>query len=250
MRWLVLCIALILIAPLAAPYDPLATDTSLSLSPPSVSHIFGTDVFGRDVFSRFLYGGQRTLLIAAAALTIAVISGAVLGLLASGGTRTVRAAITMLITALLSIPGILLALIALTVLGQGDGLVALAIGITQIAPTARLVGTAARSVQASEYVTAAAALGAGRYRILWAHVLPNVLPLLISYAGVVFAYAILNSAALTFLGFGGDLAVPDWGGMLYEGRQVFRAAPWVSIAPGLGITILVGSINRAVNRRR
>lgn len=243
-----LMVLLVVIAPLLAPADPMRTEPARQLETPGNEHLLGTDLLGRDVLSRALVGGQHTLLIAAAATLIAVAPGVLLGLLSvfSAADRIVG----VLLNALLAFPGLLLALLLLTLLGQGALPLALATGCTQIAPCARVVRSSVVSVHALGYVDAAQALGATRLRIVTRHILPNVLPTLLAYTGVIFAYAILNSAALSFLGLGGEPGIPDWGVMLYEGRQAFRRAPWIAAAPGLGITLTVILANRAADHIR
>lgn len=240
-----LLVLVVLVAPIFAPYDPTRTDTTSQLEPPGVDHLLGTDLLGRDVLSRTLYGGRHTLLIAALATLTAVVPGVVLGLLGASG-RAGRM-IGVLLNGLLAFPGLLLALLLLTLLGQGALSLAMATGITQIAPVARITRAAVVSVRSLGYVEAARSLGATDFRVVINYILPNILTTVLAYTGVVFAYAILNSAALSFLGLGGEPGVPDWGVMLYEGRQSFRTAPWVAAAPGVAITLTVILVNRAAD---
>lgn len=236
---------LLLVAPLLAPYDPMQTDTTASLLPPGGSHPLGTDRLGRDVWSRLLVGGQRTLGLAMVATGIAVLPGLLIGL-AAASWRWVDGIILAFTNALLAFPGLLLALVVMTLLGQGALSVAIATGLALVAPFARVTRTAALSVRSMGYIEAARAVGADSLRIAFVHVLPNAAPTLLAYVGVTFSYALLNSAALNFLGLGGDLGAPDWGTMLFEGRVVFRSAPWVSLAPGLAISGVVYAVNRVV----
>jgi peptide/nickel transport system permease protein len=241
MRVLLIWLLFVIIAPAFAPYDPMQTDPPDQFQPPNAQHPLGTDLLGRDVLSRAFYGGQHTLVIAALATGIAVVPGVLLGLWRSR-------LLGVLINAVLAFPSLLLALVMMTLLGQGAFALALAIGITQIAPCARVTRAAVISVSTQRYIEAANSLGAARWRVMFRHILPNILPTLLAYTGVIFAYSILNSAALSFLGLGGEPGIPDWGVMLYEGRQAFRAAPWIAAAPGLGITLTVMLINRAADR--
>ncbi len=242
---LILLIFFVLVAPLLAPFDPTRTDAPNQLLPPSAEHWLGTDLLGRDVLSRALYGGQHTLIIAVLATLIALTPGILLGLLSqvAGADRLVA----LLINAALAFPGLLLALLVITLLGQGALPLALATGIPQIAPCARVTRAALLAVRSQGYVEAAEALGASRIRVIARHLFPNILTTVLAYAGVIFAYAILNSAALSFLGLGGEPGIPDWGVMLYEGRQAFRSAPWIAAAPGLAVTITVILVNRAAD---
>ncbi|MFO7320892.1 MAG: ABC transporter permease [Chloroflexota bacterium] len=249
--WLLLSLALvivILIAPLLAPYDPMATNPGEALQPPGAGHLLGTDALGRDVLSRVLHGGQRTLYTAALATVVALLPGVGMGMLAAAAGGRIDAALLAVINAWLAFPALLLALVVVTLLGVGLQQVALATGAALIPQVARVARTAAIEVQALPFVSAGRAAGGTGWWVMTRHVLPNAAPAIAAYAGVTFAYAVLNSAALSFLGLAGDLGVPDWGAMLYEARVTFRAAPWVSIAPGLAITCLVYTANRAADR--
>lgn len=231
-----------LLAPLIAPYDPMHTDPARQLEAPSRNHLLGTDLLGRDVLSRALYGGQHTLLIAGMATLIAVIPGVLLGLL--GAVNWVDRLVTIFVNAVLTFPGLLLALLILTLIGQGAVPLAMATGFTQLAPCARITRSAVISVMSLGYVESAYSLGARQAWVIVKHVLPNVLFTVLAYTAVIFAYAILNSAALSFLGLGGEPGIPDWGVMLAEGRQAFRAAPWIAAVPGFVITLTVVLANR------
>lgn len=243
---LIVWLLLVLLAPVFAPHDPMDTDTTRTLQPPGVDQWLGTDSLGRDVLSRVLYGGRRTIIIAALASAVAVLPGVLLGLLSA--FRWLDRPMSIFINAVLAFPGLLLALIIMTLLGQGVLPLALATGLAQVAPVARITRSAVLGVLGLGYVEAARGLGAGQVRVITAHVFPNVLPTILAYTGVVFAYAILNSAALSFLGLGGEPGVPDWGVLLYEGRQAFRLAPWIAVAPGIAITLTVILVNRAISQ--
>ena len=227
-----------------APYDPLATQTEDAFAPPGPAHPLGADMLGRDVLSRLLFGGQRTLTIAFLATLLAALpglfTGIALGYLDDDRTFIFR----LIINAMLAIPGLVLALAVLTVLGAGAGPIALAVGISQFAPLSQVMLTAARQARSMQYVESAKALGAGPFWIMVRHILPTVLPVFAAYTAVTFSYAIINGAALSFLGLGGDPGVPDWGVMLADGRAILQNAPWVSIAPGLLIVITVVAVNR------
>jgi peptide/nickel transport system permease protein len=242
---LVLLIFCIVLAPMLAPFDPMDAEPANQLQPPTVGHVLGTDLLGRDVLSRTLYGGRHTLLIAGLATLIALVPGVLLGLLSA--VEWADRLVAVLINAVLAFPGLLLALLIITLLGQGAIPLALAVGIPMIAPCARVTRAALLAVRSQGYVEAANALGATKTRLLAYHLLPNILSTVLAFAGVIFAYAILNSAALSFLGLGGEPGVPDWGVMLYEGRQAFRTAPWIAAAPGVAITMTIILVNRAAD---
>ncbi|NWG15137.1 MAG: ABC transporter permease [Chloroflexi bacterium] len=241
---LCLTAALLVFAPHIAPYDPMQTAPTKALQPPDRTHPFGTDMFGRDVFSRLLYGGQRTLAIIVLATAVTVLPGLCLGVAASGGPLQQPA--VSLINALLAFPSLLLALVILTLLGAGALPLALAAGLSLVGAYARIVRSAVIAVRPALYVEAALVMGASPRHILLRHILPNIQPTIAAYTGVIFSYNLLNSVALSFLGLGGAPGVPDWGIMLAEGRAVLRAAPWISLAPGTAITLVVLAVNYLV----
>lgn len=247
----VLFLIMVLVGPLIAPYDPMRTEPVNQLQPPSWSHLLGTDFLGRDVLSRALHGGQRTLLIAGIATVIALVPGVLIGLASGFGARWLDGGLQVIVSAVLAFPGLMFALVVVTVVGAGA--VPLATGAMQIAPCARVVRAAVMEVRSQPYIQAADALGASRMRIVFYHVLSNIQPILFAYAIVIFSFSVLNNAALSFLGLGGDPGIPDWGTMLFDGRTAFRAAPWIGLAPGIGITMTVLLLNRLaddLNRRR
>jgi ABC-type dipeptide/oligopeptide/nickel transport system permease subunit len=235
---------LALFAPWLAPADPMKTDPLHQYQPPDSAHFLGTDALGRDVLSRALYGGKRTLLVTIAATLITIAGGLSLGLttgLAGGWPE--KMAMTLVDT-ILAFPSLLLALVILTLLGVGGFPLALATGLAQVGTFARVARSAVIGIRSLPYVEAARALGATQQRILRHHILPNIQPTLIAYATVVFSYNLLNSAALSFLGLGGEPGIPDWGVMLAEGREAFRIAPWIGVVPGMAITVTVIALNQ------
>jgi ABC-type dipeptide/oligopeptide/nickel transport system permease subunit len=246
--WLALIVAAVVIAPFFAPFDPMQTDGSIALQAPGNPHLFGTDQLGRDVLSRLLAGGRRTLFIAGFAAGITVFLGLMIGVLAGIAPQWLDSLLSILIDAVLAFPGFLLALVILTVLGAGGIQIAVATGAALIAQYARVSRSAVIAVRSSLYIEAARSAGATLPRIIRVHILPNILPTLLSYAGVMFSYSLLNSAALSFLGLGGNLGEPDWGSMLFDGRQVLRVAPWVSLAPGLSMTLIVLVVNNIADK--
>lgn len=230
------------LAPILSAFDPLQTNPSLQFQPPGESHLLGTDSLGRDVWSRILYGGRATLFTSGLASVIAFVPGVLIGLLAGGGWRWLDAIISTLISALLAVPGLIIALVIVTLMGRGTLSLAAAIGLSQIAPCAAITRAAVQTLHSTTYVEAGYGLGAARTHILLRYILPNIQPTLLSYAAVIFAYSTLNGAGLSFLGLG-EYGTPDWGVMLAEGRTAFRIAPWISLAPGLAITVTVWSVN-------
>lgn len=243
---------LLLLAPRFAPYDPAATDAARAARPPSLEHLLGTDMLGRDVLSRTLHGGQRTLLRAASAAAVIMLVGGTLGALTAVGPRPVRHTLSVLLNALLAIPGLISALMVLTLLGQGDAPLVAAIAFGQIAGYAFYVRAVTVSIYSAPYIEGARAVGAGGVWLVRWYLLPNLLPHLAGFAAVTFGYCLLNGAALGFLGLGGDPGIPEWGTLLFDGRQALRTAPWIGLAPGIGIALLVwmvSALGDAVIRR-
>lgn len=238
--------ALIVVGRWISPYDPLVTNSELSLQPPSQSHLSGTDLLGRDVFSRALHGGSLTVVQAGLSAGIALSLGVLIGLRKEDGL--INGLLDALIQGMLAIPGLMLSFTILTLLGNTPISLIVAVAIAQIAPVSRMTRQAAQAEARMMYVDAARSYGADERYLIWKHILPNVMPAIAAYGCVTFGYCVLNGAALTFLGFGGEPGRADWGVMLYEAWQVFRVAPWVGILPGLGIMTTVMIMNEAADR--
>jgi peptide/nickel transport system permease protein len=243
MRLFFFLLILFQVLPVFAPYDPMQTHTENINTPPDNIYLMGTDMLGRDVLSRMLYGGQRTVFTAFAATLIAVIPGALIGLSAGYYGGWLERLVIVVNNALLAFPGMIFAFVVATLTGQSAGSIALAVGLAQVAAVMQVARSAAVSIRNATYIEGATAIGASQVYILWRYIFPNCLPILMSYGLIVFSYCILNSAALSFLGFGDQPGIPDWGVMLAEGRGVFREAPWVSFYPGMAITLIVFIIN-------
>lgn len=233
---------------LVAPFDPMMAAPSIQMHPPSPLHWFGTDFLGRDVLSRFLYGGRHTLLIAIGATIATAVPGIFLGVLA-GSLRRFTPFIMSFVHAILSFPSLLFGLVIITLLGRSEWSLLVAVSAAQIAPYTKVIYAATVSIQSEEYVEAAHAIGAAPTWIAQYHILPNIQPTMLAYTAITFCYCLLNSAALNFLGLGGEPGIPDWGVMLAEGRMIFRDAPWVAFPPGLAITAIVWAINRIIDRQ-
>ncbi|MCL4875694.1 MAG: ABC transporter permease [Anaerolineae bacterium] len=246
LAWFLLSLILLacLFAPLLTEYNPRQTNFDVSLASPSREHWLGTDLLGRDIYSRILYGGRQSLLTATSATLIAAGGGLVLGLTAGYKGGLTDSLISALLDALLAIPGLLVALVIVTILDEGVLSVILAVGVAGIAPFGRTTRDAVQGQKIQPYVESALSLGAGDFYLLVHHVLRNIQPLLMTFAGVTFSWSLLNSAALTFLGFVGDASAPDWGVMLAAGRQTFATSPWEALSAGVLLTLTVGAVNR------
>ncbi|MCA9896363.1 MAG: ABC transporter permease [Anaerolineae bacterium] len=251
-RWirglLLWLIVFLLLPSLLTSASPTQTQPDQQLLLPSVDHLLGTDYLGRDIWARLLYGGQNTLLQAGLSTLIAMTIGGTLGIISAISRPIIDRLLVALINALLSIPGLLLALVLLTLLGRGSGALIVAIGITQIAPVALIVRTATQQVLLADYMLASYAMGATSWHRVRVHILRVLKPLLLTYGLVIFGYAIMNGAALAFLGFQSP-GTADWGVMLAEARNSFRLTPWPAVPPGLSIVVTMMLLNRIVTHR-
>ncbi len=244
---LVIILALIvaaLFAPLISPYDPAKQYFSDALQGPAPNHLFGADNLGRDVFSRVVYGSRISLQVGLIAVTIALVIGTTLGLIAGyNGNGIIDTLIMRCMDALLAFPTLVLALAITAALGPSLRNVMIAVGVIGIPGYARLVRGQVLSVSKREYIEAARVLGAGTPRIIWRHVLPNVLAPIIVQASLGIAFAILSEASLSFLGLGVQPPTPSWGGMLAVGKDWLDRAAWMALAPGAAIFITVLAFN-------
>jgi ABC-type dipeptide/oligopeptide/nickel transport system permease subunit len=214
-----------------------------ALAGPSTEHWLGVDGAGRDVLTRMLFGARVTLGIAIGATAIAIGLGVVLGA-AAGTLRGLLDAIVSHVTDfLLAFPSILLGLVALTALQPSPTSVAIAVGISSLPTVVRQVRAAFVSERSKDYVLAARAAGAGRWRIAVREILPNCVGLILVLTTLTLGSAVLESAGLAFLGLSGQPDVAEWGMMLREERSAFRVAPWLCIAPGVAIAWTVLAFN-------
>jgi peptide/nickel transport system permease protein len=232
-----------LAAPLLAPYDPVRLNAAGSLQPPGAAHWLGTDQFGRDVFSRIIYGARVSVAMGLVAVTISVVAGSGLGLIAGFYRARVDLFIGRLVDVMLAFPGILLALVVIAVLGPSLASAMIAVGISGMPLFIRVVRGSTMSIRELQYVEAARLSGCGDVRILTRHVLPNVAAPVIVLATLGIPAAVIAGAALSFLGLGVKPPTPDWGAMLSEGRSFMDTAWWLSTFPGLALAIMVMAIN-------
>jgi peptide/nickel transport system permease protein len=240
--------AIALLAPWLSPYNPLAQELDRRLQGPSRAHLLGTDDFGRDILSRVMYGARISLTVGFISIGIAVAGGLVLGLLAGFYTkgrwgRLVDQAIMRTSDILLAFPTVLLAIAIVTAFGPGLRNAMLAIAIIYLPRFIRIVRASILVEKEQTYVEAGQALGVSNRRILFRHLLPNVTSPVIVQATLGLAEAIIEAAALSFLGLGATPPTPEWGAMLSEGRSYLRLAPWVTFFPGMAIFLIVVSFN-------
>ncbi len=240
---------LALFAGWVAPYNPIEQYRDQMLVPPvwsaggSVQHLLGTDEAGRDILSRLIFGARISLFIAFASVVMAIIPGVILGLLAAFHERMLGASIMRVMDIMLALPSLLLAICIITILGPGLINTMLAIAVGTLPSYVRLTRAAALSEIHKEYVTASRVAGAGTARLMFRTVLPNCMAPLIVNATLGFSSAILETAALGFLGLGVQQPTPEWGTMLSAARDYILRAPWVVTLPGLSILGAVLTIN-------
>jgi ABC-type dipeptide/oligopeptide/nickel transport system permease subunit len=228
-----------LTAPWLAAHPPTEINLPAQLLPPTAAYPLGTDFYGRDLASRLLFGGRNTLGIAGVAVGLALVVGTTIGLLAGYGRGWAGQAWVALIDLMLAFPPLLLALLVVALGGAGLKTLAVAVGVASIPPYARLARGVVLTIREASYVEAARALGAGAGHILRRHLLPGVVAPALALATLDMGRAVLAVAALGFLGLGAAPPQPEWGLMLYEGREYLATAPWASAVPGLAITLTV-----------
>lgn len=236
-------------APLIATNDPITQFREHLLQPPSwaeggsLQFLLGTDEVGRDIFSRIIHGGRLSLFIAACAVLIAVIPGVILGLLAAFFPKFVGSAIMRVVDVMLSLPTLLLAVAIMAILGQGLLNAMIAIATASLPAYVRLTRATVMTELNRDYVQAARVAGAGTLRLMFITLLPNCLAPLIVQMTMSFSGAILEIAALGFLGLGVKPPDPEWGTMLASARDYIERASWIVTLPGLTILLSVISIN-------
>ncbi|MCL4544136.1 MAG: ABC transporter permease [Chloroflexi bacterium] len=239
---LVLVVLIAILAPAIEPYSWSRQDILHRFSPPSAQHWFGTDELGRDELSRIMFGAHISLSIAVLAVTVSVIPGTILGLLA-GYYRHLDGVLMRLIDIMMAFPGILLAIAIVAALGPSVTNVIIAIAVNEVPGFVRLIRASVLSLREREYVTAARALGATDRRILVHHVLRNALSTIVVYASLRVPVAILVGATLSFLGLGVQPPAPEWGTMLSTARQYVDTAAFTFLFPTAAILVTVLALN-------
>jgi peptide/nickel transport system permease protein len=245
LSWLIVALVLAwaLIPGLFAPYsayDPVGA----GLEAPSPAHLFGTDQLGRDQFARVVYGARESLLGAALAVTIGAAFGVFLGTVAGSLGGAVDAVVMRVVDVLLAVPGLLLALVVVVLLGPGTLNASAAVGVGSIATFARLVRAEVVRVRRTEYVEAAYGSGGSAAAVLARHILPNSLRPVLALLALNFGSAILALSTLGFLGFGVQPPDPEWGMIIAQGRNLLDAAWWATACPGLVLLVVVLATNR------
>ena len=225
------------------PFDPYAMNTAQRFLPPGLVHWFGTDQFGRDNFSRAITGARYSLLAAGATVVLSGVAGIALGLFSGYFGGPVEAVVMRLTDALSSFPGILTALVAVSVLNEGRYTIIPALAVAFLPSYIRLARSGAQQCKNKEYVFAARACGASTKRILFRHILPNLMPTVVPSVVVGLSNAILAESGMSYLGLGIQPPIPSWGRMLAEGQAYLLKAPWEALGAGLMMLLTVLGLN-------
>jgi len=246
----IVCITLVaLLAPWIAPYSPILTDNTVFLAPPawqsggSSAHWLGTDAIGRDILSRLMHGARLSLLIGVAVVALSVLCGTALGLLAGYVRGVFDVMVMRCMDVILTLPSLLLAIVIVAILGPGLMNAMLAVSIVVLPHYVRITRAAVIAQGQRDYVTAARLSGAGHLRLMLVEILPNCAAPLIVQASLGLSTAILDAAALGFLGLGAQPPSPEWGTMLADAREFVLRAWWVVTFPGLAILVTVLGFN-------
>jgi peptide/nickel transport system permease protein len=240
---LTLLILVTVLAPILAPYDPTAMHTDRLLEGPSGAHLFGSDDLGRDVLSRVLWGGRESLRVSLTGILLAMGGGTLLGLYSGYYGGRADSLVMRLTDIWLAFPAILMVLAIVATLGPSLGTVLIGLSISAMPWFVRFVRGSVLAARHFEYITAAQVIGATDRRIMFNHVLPNVLAPIIVYATLGLGNAIMVTAGMSYIGLGAQPPSPEWGAMLNYGRNYLREAWWMSMFPGLAIFLAVMCVN-------
>lgn len=238
----VLTVVVAIFAPLIAPFDPDAQDSTRLLQP-STTNLMGTDELGRDTFSRIVYGSRVSLQVGIISVVIALAIGAVLGITSGYAGGTLDAVLMRFTDVLFAFPGLVLAIVISGLLGASRTNAMIAIGIVYAPAFARVIRGSVLSVMGEPYVESGRVIGATAPKLVQQYLLPNIMAPTIVMATVYLSSAILSEAALSFLGLGTQPPEPSWGGMLNLARTYMEISPWMAIFPGLAIMIVVLGFN-------
>ena len=236
-------VATAILAPVIAPYPADEMGVGMSLLPPNTDYWFGTDEFGRDIFSRVVFGARLTIQVGVIAVGISLTVGTLTGLVAGYAGGWTERVLMRLVDVVFSFTETLIALAAVAVLGPSLTNAMIAVGIAAIPFYARVAYSVTLVERNRAYFDAAYVAGAGHLRLIFVHLLPNIIPPLIVVATLGVSSAVLAAAGLSFLGLGAQPPSPEWGAMLSAGRDYFNQAPWIMIYPGVAIMVAVLAFN-------
>jgi len=241
---LVLLVLVALLAPWLSPHDPTYADLGASMSPPTAEHLLGTDFSGRDTLSRLIHGTRPSLLGPLAVVAMSTVLGVLLGLASAWRGGLVGAGITRLLDLIFSFPALLVAIVVVAVVGPGLTAPVIAMGVAYTPYIARLVRAAALTDQAKPYISAYRVQGFSGWTITLRHVLPNISGVVFAQASLNFGYALIDLAALSYLGFGVQPPGSDWGAEINLSQQaILLGAPLSALAPGLAVVAAVVAFN-------
>lgn len=240
---ILLLILMALLAPYLTPYSPIKQDLRARFEPPSATHLFGTDEFGRDLFTRVAYGARISLYVGAIIVSISILGGTILGLIAGFFGGWIDTILQQLMEIWIAFPSLLLALALFSAFEPSLTMLIFIVGVGGIPGDFRIVRGVTMSLREREYVEAAKSLGAQSTRLMFRHILPGVIPPLIVSATLSFPGAILATAALSFIGFGAQPPTPEWGAIIAGGRAYLRTEWWIATLPGVVLAITVLGLN-------
>jgi len=239
----VLLLLMALFAPLLAPTDPVAVNVADRLQPPSAAHWFGTDDLGRDIYSRVIWGSRLAVRLGVLSVAVAATGGVLLGLIAGYYGGWVDQLISRLLEIVLAFPELLFAIAIIAILGPSLDNLIVAFGLFGWPGYARIVRGSVLSARRREYVEAARAIGARGRRIMFRHILPNVIAPVIILSATRFGGALLAGSGLSFIGLGVPIPQPEWGAIMATGREYYQRALWITVFPGALITLAVLGVN-------
>lgn len=232
-----------LIGPFLTKYDPNAQNLLNKYQMPSWDHILGTDNLGRDIATRMVYGARISLFISFFGVMLGALAGVIIGVCAGYFGGVIDSIISGIIDILLAFPGLLLAIVIISILGSGVTNTMLTIAFYSIPKCARLVRGSVMSLKQSEYIQACRTMGASHFRIITQHVIPNIMSVITVDTTLSLGYALLTASGLSFLGIGVQPPNPEWGAMLSSARDVLRTFPLAAFIPGVAITTVVLSFS-------
>ena len=236
-------VVIALAAPWIAPFDPNDQDVLLKLEPPSAAHLFGTDAFGRDVLSRVIYGARISLFVGAFATLVGIVIGTIVGVVSGYFGGLVDRLITSATDVLLSFPQLIMGLILVAVLGASLFNLILAIAITAVPAFVRVARASTLAMKERDFVDACRALGFGNPRIMFLHILPNIMDEVVVMGSLWFAAAIRTESTLAFIGLGVPPPTATWGGIIRDGFDNLLDASWLSIFPSLALLTIMIALN-------
>ncbi len=238
-----LLVILSVAAPVLTPYNPTSLDLREILQNPSIKHPFGTDQYGRDILTRLLYGGRTSLALGFIGAAIALAVGILIGTVSGYYGGAIDNVIMRFIEIIQSIPGMLFAIIISTVLGGGFINTCIALSISSIPTISRIIRAEIMKIRQEEYLEAAVSIRCSQFRIMYKHILPNVLSPVIVNAAMTVGATISQAAGLSYIGLGIQPPMAEWGAMLTDGKEFVRTFPWLVVWPGMCIGITVLAVN-------